>query len=290
MSNTLAADLRRHVDHLATTPRPPGSAEHAQAQAYITRELETAGFIVRRENDGDDLGFPCTNLLTDPMPADPSLPLFVVGAHYDSIANSPGADDNASALAALVELARWIRPKLDAAGPFKARLQLAAYDLEEYGLIGSFAHAREVTTAGTPLVGMISLEMLGYIDPRPGSQRLPPQLAGVYPDTGDFIGIVGNEASRALLQTVVVGMKTVAGLPVEFMAVPGDGSMLAETRLSDHSSFWDHGLPALMITDTSFFRNPHYHQPTDTPQTLNYEFLAKVTQGVCVAVWAIVKC
>jgi aminopeptidase YwaD len=84
-------------------------------------------------------------------------------------------------------------------------------------------------------------------------------------------------------------MKTVAGLPVEAMAVPGDGSMLAETRLSDHSSFWDHGLPALMITDTSFFRNPHYHQLTDTPETLNYEFLAKVTEGVCAAVWAIVN-
>jgi aminopeptidase YwaD len=202
MSKTLAADLRRHVERLATVPRPPESAEHAQAQAYITREFETAGFIVCRQDGGDDLGFPCTNLLTEPVPADPTLPLFVVGAHYDSIANSPGADDNASALAALVELARWIRPKLDVAGPFKARLQLAAYDLEEYGLIGSFAHARELKAARAPVLGMISLEMLGYIDLRPGSQRLPPQLAGVYPDTGDFIGVVGNEASRALLQAV----------------------------------------------------------------------------------------
>ena len=289
MSNTLATDLRHHVDRLATVPRPPGSSEHTQAQEYLSRRLEKAGFAVRWQSGDPKEGFAWTNLLTEPVPADPSLPLFVVGAHYDSIANSPGADDNASALAALVELARWIRPKLDAEGPFKARLQLAAYDLEEYGLIGSTAHARELKAGRTPVVGMISLEMLGYIDSRPGSQRLPPQLAGVYPDTGDFIGVVGNEASAELLQAVVLGMKTVAGLPVESMAVPGDGSVLAETRLSDHSSFWDHGLPALMITDTSFFRNPHYHQATDTPETLNYGFLAKVTEGVCQAVWAIVK-
>jgi aminopeptidase YwaD len=287
MSNAQAADLRRHVERLATVPRPPGSAEHSQAQAYITRELEAAGFVVCREVAYDDPGFPCTNLLTEPLPADPTLPLFIVAAHYDSIPNSPGADDNASAVAALLELARWIRPRLDVT-PCKARLQLVAYDLEEYGLIGSFAHARDLKAARTPLVGMISLEMLGYIDARPGSQHLSPQLAGIYPDTGDFIGVVGNEASQDFLQAVVAGMKSVPGLPVEFMLVPGDGSVLPETRLSDHSSFWDHGLPALMITDTSFFRNPHYHQATDTPATLDYEFLAKVTRGVCAAVVATV--
>ena len=121
-------------------------------------------------------------------------------------------------------------------------------------------------------------------DHRPGSQRLPPHLVGLYPDTATFIGVCANEASRDLLQAVVAGMKTVEGLPVEYIAVPGRGEMLYEVRLSDHSSFWDRDYPALMVTDTSFFRNPHYHQRTDTPDTLHYPFLAAVTAGVHEAV------
>jgi hypothetical protein len=106
---------------------------------------------------------------------------------------------------------------------------------------------------------------------------------GRYPNVGTFIGIVGNETSVELLQIVTAGMKSVPGLPVECIAVPADGKLLGETRLSDHSSFWDRGFPALMITDTSFFRNPHYHKETDAPETLDYDFLAKVTTGVCAA-------
>src|SRR5262249_3466014 len=126
--------------------------------------------------------------------------------------------------------------------------------------------------------------MLGYADHRPGSQGLPPHLAPFYPNVGNFIGVCGNTASEALLRVFVEGMKTVAGLPVEVIAVPGNGEALREVRLSDHSSFWDFGFPALMITDTSFFRNPHYHRPSDTPETLDYSFLAKVTAGVRAAV------
>jgi hypothetical protein len=131
---------------------------------------------------------------------------------------------------------------------------------------------------------MISLEMLAYTDQRPGSQKLPPHLAHLYPNVGSFIGVCGNEASRELLQVVTAAMKGVPGLPVEFISVPGTGEVLPEIRLSDHSSFWDRGFHALMITDTSFFRNPHYHQPSDTPETLDYPFLARVTAGVCAAV------
>jgi hypothetical protein len=169
-----------------------------------------------------------------------------------------------------------------------ARLQLAAYDLEEWGLVGSMIHSVELHKSGTPVAGMISLEMLGYADARPNSQRLPPHLTGLYPSTANFIGVCGNEDSRHLLQTVTQAMKTVPGLPVESLAVPGRGEALPEVRLSDHSSFWDRGYRALMITDTSFFRNPHYHQPSDTPETLDYPFLAKVTAGVCRAVASLV--
>jgi Zn-dependent M28 family amino/carboxypeptidase len=276
--------LREHVEALAATPRTPGSAAHRQAADYIRTRLGRAGFAVE-DNAFDEAGFTGLNLLTRPLPARDDLPLVIVGAHYDSVAGSAGADDNASAVAALLELARWIGPRLKSAGPFHARLLLAAYDLEEYGLVGSFLHSRAVEEADLTLRGMISLEMLGYTDHRPGSQRLPPHLVSLYPTTANFIGVVGNEASRDLLRVVTEGMKSIDDLPVEFLAVPGDGRVLAETRLSDHASFWDRGLPALMVTDTSFFRNPNYHRGSDTPDTLDYPFLARVTAGVCEAVW-----
>jgi Zn-dependent M28 family amino/carboxypeptidase len=217
------------------------------------------------------------------------LPLVVVGAHYDSVPGTPGADDNASAVAALLELASWIRPHLGSSGSRFGQLELVAYDLEEYGFIGSFVHSREIQRTGIPVRGMISLEMLAYTDQRPHSQRLPPHLAKHYPNVGNFIGVCGNEASRSLVQTVTQAMQSVPGLPVESITVPGKGEVLPEVRLSDHSSFWDRDYPALMITDTSFMRNPHYHQPSDKPETLDYSFLAKVTAGVCGAVRQILQ-
>ena len=275
--------LRGHVETLAAAPRAPGSREHRRAADYIRDHLQQCDFAVREavHREGE---MSCTNLLTEPLSGRPELPLVIIGAHYDSVPGSPGADDNASAVAALLELARWVGPRLQGNGAFQARLQLAAYDLEEYGLVGSFLHSRQVQRAGAPLRGMVSLEMLAYTDPQPGSQRLPPHLAGHYPDVANFIGVVGNEVSGGLLQVVTEGLKKVGDLPVEFLAVPGNGEVLYETRLSDHASFWDRGFPGLMITDTSFFRNPHYHTADDTPETLDYPFLARVTAGVCEAV------
>src|SRR5262249_60084704 len=113
------------------------------------------------------------------------------------------------------------------------RLQLIAYDLEEFGLLGSRHHSRALRRSGTPVFGMVSLEMLGYTDHRPGSQGLPPHLAGRYPDVGNFIGVCGNQASRGLLQEVTAALQSVPGLPVEFLAVPGNGELLPEVRLSD---------------------------------------------------------
>lgn len=276
--------LRRHIEVLARAPRIPGSGEHRAAEDYIGNFLQDLGFSTQ-DASYFEAGFACTNLLTQPMPSDGSLPLLIVGAHYDTVRGSPGADDNASGVAALLELARWVRPQLEAGGPFAARLQLAAYDLEEYGLVGSSLHSREVQESGAAVRGMISLEMLGFTDRNFGSQGLPPHLVGMYPDVGDFIGVCGNEASEELVKVVAEAMKGVDGLPVEFIAVPGRGQMLPEARLSDHSSFWDRGMPALMITDTAFFRNPHYHQRSDTPETLDYPFLTKVAAGIFTAVW-----
>jgi Zn-dependent M28 family amino/carboxypeptidase len=282
--------LRQHVEQLARTPRTPGTREHRQAAEYIRYHFEEAGLFVR-DVPFEEAGVQGTNLLVQsPVQKESAgLPLLIVGAHYDTKPGTPGADDNASAIAALLELARWIAPRLASPDAGFFELLLAAYDLEEYGCLGSQSHSRELLRAGASLRGMISLEMLGYTDHRPQTQRLPPNLAKLYPSIGNFIGVCGNEASRKLLQTVTQALKTVPELPVESIAVPGNGELLPEIRLSDHSSFWDRNYPALMITDTSFLRNPHYHQPTDTPQTLDYPFLAKVTAGVGEAVQRILQ-
>jgi Zn-dependent M28 family amino/carboxypeptidase len=277
--------LRFHVEALASIPRPPGSAAHTLAQASIEAHFREAGFAVARQPFSAN-GTGGINLLTVPRPNRPELPLVIVAAHYDSTPDSPGADDNASAVAALMELADALGPLLDGPGPWHARIQLAAYDQEECGLLGSAAHAAVVKE---PLRGMISLEMLGYVDRNPGSQHLPAHLVGQYPDVANFIGVVGNDASQPLLGEVVAGFKLVPHLPVEALAVPGRGEELPESRMSDHASFWDRDLPALMVTDTSFLRNPHYHRPGDLPETLDYRFLARVTAGVQTAVYRLLR-
>lgn len=278
--NALEQRLRGHVAALATVPRPPSTEAHRQAREYVRERLAAAGF---RVHDDPFRGGPVpgVNLLTEPVgPAE--APLVIVGAHYDSLPLTPGADDNASAVAALIELAAALgAQKPDA---WTARLVLAAYDQEEYGLIGSRHHCSRISE---PVRLMASLEMLGFTDARPGGQRLPPMLKGIYPDVGDFIGIVGNEPARQAVGLMTESFRRVAGLPVQSLVVPGDGTMLPDTRLSDHAPFWDRGLAAVMVTDTSFFRNPHYHQASDTPDTLDYPFLARVSEGVRLAVEAL---
>jgi aminopeptidase YwaD len=296
----LEARLGQHVDVLTQSPRVPTSRAHRDAEDYIAGQFQAAGFAVQEAGYLPE-GTPCTNLFGRLLPENTEHPLVIIGAHYDTVPGTPGADDNASAVAALLELARWLGPQLaettplspggrgaggeGAAPSLTGRILLAAYDLEEYGYVGSSLHSGELQKAGALVRGMISLEMLGYTDSRPGSQQLPPSLAGLYPTIGNFIGVCGNEASRSLLEPVVAAMKGIAGLPVESLMVPGQGETLPPVRRSDHASFWDRGYAALMITDTSFMRNPHYHLPSDTSETLDYPFLARVTAGVCEAVW-----
>src|SRR5207237_2760742 len=142
---------------------------------------------------------------------------------------TPGADDNASAVAALLELAAAVRPLLDTVTA--CRLQLVAYDLEEYGMIGSLLHAGDLKRSGERVRGMISLEMLGYTDSRPGSQHIPEPIRHLYPTVGDFIGVCGTDESLALIQAVAEGMKTIPGLPVQCLAVPERGMMIIDVRL-----------------------------------------------------------
>jgi Zn-dependent M28 family amino/carboxypeptidase len=202
----------------------------------------------------------------------------LIGAHYDAVPGSPGADDNGSALAVLLELAEAFSDV-----PARRPIRLVAFDLEETNRSGSRAYAQDLRQRGERLALMISLEMLGYRDARPGSQRYPAGgLRYLYPDRGDFIGLIGNMRTLPIIWRLARSMR--GFVPCEFLPVPFRGRVLPDVRRSDHSSFWDLSYPAIMITDTANMRNPHYHWPSDRVETLDIRFLSAVCAGIVSAV------
>ncbi|MBI4529799.1 MAG: M28 family peptidase [Deltaproteobacteria bacterium] len=267
--------------------RNPFSSPHrlAAVEKYIEQEFKSFGLTV--ESDVFSFrGKSFRNIIARPgSSVEPSSSgrrrqgegLMIVGAHLDSVGGSPGADDNASGVAVLLETARALSKSRR-----RAEVVFCAFNLEELNMLGSTHFAEKLKRAGTKVQGMISLEMVGFTDPRPGKQNYPLGLRWLYPDRGDFIGLIGNLRSSALLRRFAAAMRRVPGLPVETLRVLGNGFMLPEARLSDHSPFWDRGYPALLVTDTAFLRNPNYHAPSDTAETLDFEFMARVCQGVAI--------
>ena len=206
------------------------------------------------------------------------LPPIVIGAHYDTVPGSPGADDNATGVAVLLELAREI-----ASGPLKYPVQLVAFDMEEYGYLGSSHHAAKYKQQQKSIRLMISLEMLGYCNHNPNSQSYPAGLKYFYPNSGNFIALIGT------LRTVpdlinLSGKIRKSGQRCEWLPVPNRGLIVPDTRRSDHVPFWDNGYPAIMVTDTANMRNPHYHGGSDRIETLDLDFLAGVCQGLVEAI------
>ena len=266
--------LSRHLRIIVGERNPYSGARHlAAVEKFIKAEFESFGLDV--ESDSFSYaGEIFHNIIARSRPPR-SGPLIIIGAHFDSVIGTPGADDNASGVAVLLETARLL-------SQFHLQFQIlfCAFNLEELNMIGSTAFARKLKAAGKNVAAMISLEMVGYTDSRPGSQKLPVGLSRFYPDRGDFIAVIGNWRSNALLRKFAAGMRQVAGLPVETLSVPGKGMVIPAVRLSDHAPFWDLGYPALMITDTSFYRNPNYHVGTDTIDTLDIDFMARVCEGV----------
>ena len=209
-------------------------------------------------------------------PAKDAQPPLLIGAHYDTVVGSPGADDNASALAVLLEAADRLR-HLVVARP----VWLVAFCLEEQGLLGSRAFISGLKQTGQLLDGAIVLECVGYASRDAGSQRTPPGVPIAIPTVGNFLGIVGNEASRDLVASVERNARRVAPTtPTLALVVPARGESLPDVRRSDHAAFWDEGYRAVMLTDTADFRNPHYHQPSDTLDTLDLDFLEGVSEIV----------
>lgn len=205
----------------------------------------------------------------DGMPPSPLL----LAAHYDTVEGSPGADDNASALAVLLETARRL-------GHLERSREILciAFCLEEEGLLGSLAYAAELRAAGREILGAVVLECVGFASDEEGSQTVPPGVPIAAPTTGNFLAVVGNSASAGLMAAVTEAARP--HVPILPLVTPGRGELLPDTRRSDHAAFWHYGWPAVMLTDTANFRNPNYHRPTDTLETLNLDFLTDVTAAV----------
>ncbi|HET6420265.1 MAG TPA: M28 family peptidase [Geobacteraceae bacterium] len=206
----------------------------------------------------------------------------LVGAHYDSPRGSPGADDNASGVAVLLEAARILGSRR----PGKT-VQFVAFTLEEPQtwnhsiLRGSRHFVREARAAGAEYEAVLVLECVGYTDRKERSQLIPSLVGIPVPKTGDFLGIIANRPSRKLMEAFKeCATRWVPGLKAIAYAAPLRGYLIPQTRFSDHSSFWNRGYPALMLTDTAMFRNPNYHTSRDTHDTLDYDFMSDVARCV----------
>ncbi len=269
--------IRRHLEEIVGDRYPFSSRTKIEfAQDYIHHEFQSYG-LATEENSFVFQGETFANVIANHSGEKNSV--FILGALFDAVENSPGADDNASGIALLLEIARILSQE-----KFLNSLRFAAFNLEEFGMIGSSQHVRKIREEKQKIIGMISLEMVGYIDSTPGAQKLPEALRGRYPSSGDFIGLVSNGKSKKMLQAFYERMRELPNLPVQKLVVPFNGWLFPATRLSDHSPFWDAGYPALLVTDTSFFRNPHYHLPTDTIDTLNLDFMQRVAEGIVLAI------
>jgi Zn-dependent M28 family amino/carboxypeptidase len=263
----LASALRRHVETLARTERNTDLDTPAR---YIAEAFAAHGLKATTQD------FPSGGrIVRNVEVAPPGDSVVVVGAHYDTVPGSPGADDNASAVAALIELAGLLATE-------RLPIRFVAFANEEmpYFLspeMGSWNSARRSRERGETVRAMLSLEMLGYYRDEPRTQSYPPPLGLLYPDRANFIAFVGDLGARALVRRAIHAFRKNAAFPSEGVAAP---SFVPGITFSDHWSFRKHGFPAVMVTDTAFNRNPHYHLPSDTPEKLDYERLARVTLGL----------
>jgi hypothetical protein len=277
-----AARLKHHVQVLSDAIGPRDMAHFSrleEAARYVEACLARAGFHVE-SHAYRLLGLEPRNLIARIPGRDPDKPQVLIGAHYDSF-DGPGADDNASGVAVLLELAARLagqRPECP--------VTLAAFVNEEPPFfqtdeMGSRVYARQASARGERIALMLSLEMLGYYDQRLFSQRYPPLFGPFYPNQGTFIGLVGKPGTGRLLRRFADGFRHGTAFPLErvatFRFIPG-------IEWSDHWSFWQEGYPAAMLTDTAFLRNPHYHGPADTWETLDYGRMAAVADGVETAI------
>lgn len=269
--------LERHVQTLAgeigeRSMTRPGSLE--QAAGYLGQQLAELGYAVEAQQVQ---GPGVTNLEVELPGAARANEIVVVGAHYDSVLGCPGANDNASGTAAVLELARLFKGR-----GLSRTLRFVLFVNEEppYFLgeaMGSRRYAARSKARGEQISAMLSLETIGYYSDADGSQHYPAPFNRFYPSRGDFIGFVSNLSSGLLVRRCIGSFRRTTSFPSEGLAAP---SYITGIGWSDHSSFWEQGYRAVMVTDTAPFRYAHYHTPSDTPDKLSYDRMARVVSGI----------
>lgn len=273
----LAGALQQHVYKLAHQIGNRSVFEYEQlnaAREYIVCAFRSFGYDVAFQ-EYRVLGKTVENIIATKIGKEKPQEMIVVGAHYDTCFN-PGADDNASAIAGLLELARYTSQRKT-----NKTIKFVAFVNEEPPFfktedMGSRVYAREAKKGKEDIKAVLILEMIGYYSDRPHSQRYPLFLGPFYPNKGNFIAVVGNFRSRRLVKKIISCFKRYTRFPIESVV---DFGFVSGADFSDHWSFWKEGYPAVMITDTAFYRNPHYHSNSDTYEKLDYEGMAEVARG-----------
>ena len=279
----LSADtsrLRHHLQYLTSTPQPRNYQQVAvldSVAGYISRQLRMAGARPSAQPYAVQ-GQTYRNVIGSFGPEDG--PRLVIGAHYDVCGEQPGADDNGTGVAALLEVARLLGQQ---PGPLPYRIDLVAYTLEEPPFfrtqnMGSYVHAASLRAAGVPVRGMVALEMLGYFDDRRGSQRYPVwPLKFIYGSRGNYVTVAQKFGNGRFGRQFARQYKRAAGLPVRRFKAP---AWLPGIDFSDHLNYWQFGYSAVLLTDTAFYRNRSYHQPTDTLARLDMRRLGLAVEAL----------
>jgi hypothetical protein len=258
-----------HINRNTATPHKLEAAAN-----YVQQEFEQLGYNIERQTFDVD-GVACHNLITEIKGSGDEI--LVLAAHYDAVPNCPGANDNASGVAALLSLAKYFKGKQT-----DKTVRFVAFTNEEpphfrQDSMGSLVYANRCRANNDNITAMFSLETMAFYSDEANSQNYPPVVSWLYPSTGDFVGIIGNKKSRKLATRTIKRFREEVEFPSEAAAI---SERITGVGFSDHWSFWRNGYPGLMITDTAFFRYAHYHKPSDTPDKLNFERFARVVEGL----------
>ncbi len=276
---TVADNLLQHVKVLADEigERHYGEMEaYGRAADYIVDTFTSIGFVPYIEQFGEETEF--KNIIAEHYGMRLPEEIIIVGAHYDTVWMSPGADDNASGVAVMLELARQLRSEA-----LDRTVRFIAFANEEYphyftDEMGSLVHARQASERGEQIRAMFSLEMLGYYSDEPGSQNYPKPFNWIYPDTANFVAFVSNFKSRRLLTDSIASFRNSKQFPSEGLAAPV--LLVRDVRRSDQAAFWRYGFAGVMVTDTAAYRNYGYHNVSDVYSSLNYAHMARITSGL----------
>lgn len=275
----LRDELRRDVEKLAGEIGERNIFLHqnlAAAADFLEFSLTKSGYTVRRQTY-DVAGTTCSNLETEIQGSERADEIVIIGAHYDSVDGSPGANDNATGAAAVLALSRLFSTR-----KASRTLRFVEFVNEEPPFfqsphMGSLVYARHCRKQNDKIVAMLTLETIGYYSDENRSQNYPFPFGLIYPATGNFIGFVGNTRSRKLVRSVVSSFRAQKKFPSEGGALPG---FIPGIGFSDHWAFWQEGYPGVMVTDTAPFRYPHYHTDADTPDKVHYDRMARVVAGL----------